>query len=113
MDGNNVKAWMTEKFPRSFLPKPHLINALLVQSRGEFVDIEYSKCEKTQGNFQFCIRVPRILSGGCGNCTAQGTQSRCEARDPPEEEEGEEKKQSVGRGGGEEGERGKRGRRRE
>ena len=100
MDVNNVKAWMTEKFPRPFLPKPHMINALLVQSRGKFADTEYSKCEKTQGNFQFCIRVPGVLSERCGNYIAQGTQSRCEARDPPEEEEeGEEGKES-----GEEGE---------
>ena len=36
------------------------------------------------------MEVPGIFGGGCGNCTAQGVQSHCSARDPEEEEEVEE-----------------------
>ena len=93
MSGNNVRAYSKEQYPRPFHPKPHVVNALLVQSRGVHPEIKCEKCKKAKGNFEQCLKVKGVFSGGCGNCTAQGVQTHCESRDkeePETEGEGEE-----------------------
>ena len=72
MEENNVTAYPEKKFTTPYYPKPHIVNALLAQCRGEHSSSKCGKCEKGQGKFTFCIKVAGEFHGGCGNCTDHG-----------------------------------------
>ena len=107
MAGNKVRVNTSQQFARLFHPTPHVVNALLVQSRGDHAETICENCSKGQRNFEKCLKVRGVFAGGCGNCTAQGVQTRCTARDPEEEEsagEEEEEEEEDEEEDGEEGE---------
>ena len=61
MPVKNVHAYSEKYFPDPFFPKPYMINALFVQSRGGRAATACQKCTKEQGNFCWCIKVPGNL----------------------------------------------------
>ncbi|KAL4958604.1 DUF3716 domain-containing protein [Aspergillus stella-maris] len=59
------------------------INALLIQSRGQYLEVPCTTCQNVRGQLAFpeCRHVPGAFGGACGNCKWPDHGLRCSVRD--------------------------------
>lgn len=59
------------------------VNALLIQSRGQRLEVPCTSCQGVQGQLAFpeCRHVPGAFGGACGNCKWPDHGSHCSVQD--------------------------------